>query len=134
MEEDPNSVLSKYPTYEEELDKKYAEISDIPVIDVDRRIALIARIVLERALRSSGEMSRKDKADIALRAISTLEGIKSKSEMWVHDEQKKTVTIEEYEKERQAVEKRIKALLSSRTKRLERTKAAVEQLNAKSED
>lgn len=121
----PTSCLHKTAPYEDEVDALDSyDFATFNVLEVDRRIALLARIVLEAALRDKS-MSRKDKADLALRAINTLEG--TKSQLWVKDASKPIpIDVDTYEREMIAVEAEIKKLAARRDAR----KASVVALDA----
>ncbi len=77
MEEDPESLLSKTSTTLDEQEALRAvTYNTVDLGDLEERIGLASRIIIEHTLRSRGGMSKKDKCDIALRAITTLEGSK----------------------------------------------------------
>lgn len=77
MEEDPDSLLSKTSTTLDEQEALRAvTYNTVDLADLEERIGLASRIIIEHALRVKGGMSAKDKCDIALRAITTLEGSK----------------------------------------------------------
>lgn len=88
------------------------DLDKVHIIEIDRRLALMGRLVLEAALRSRDRMSLKDKADIAIRTINVVEGAKQRVELWARDmEREVPKTVEQYEAERQAVEARLRMLL-----------------------
>jgi len=114
-DEDPKSLLNQRSTT---LDEQLALGSkDFPLVNIDdleMRIGLMARMVLEHYLRSKS-LSPKDRCDIALRAISTLEG--SKTEIVWRDNLKKkpkTVDFEVYAKERLIKEAKLEKILLRR--------------------
>jgi hypothetical protein len=74
--EAPDSILSKTSSVEDEQrELRAVNYSTVNLEELEERIGLTARIVLEHALRYDNRMvSPKDKCDIALRAITVLEG------------------------------------------------------------
>lgn len=86
---------------------------DIP--HLERRITLIARLVLEDTLWSKEGLTKKERAEIALNAIRTLEG--SKSTLWVEDPTSKNIpkTTEAMQKEKARIEERLERLLHKRS-------------------
>lgn len=104
MAEAPHSALSRTSTARDELDVLDAHTFDtINLEELEMKIGLAARIILEHSLRSKG-LPPKDKCDIALRAITVLEG--SKQEVTWRDELRKKprrVTMKAYEAERRKV-------------------------------
>lgn len=112
MEEDPDGLLSKTSTTQDEqraLDAKTYELADLA--ELEERIGIASRIVLEHALRipcrESG-MTSKEKCDIALKAISTLEGTKQEV-VWRERRMKKPtrVTVDALKKEKERVADRL---------------------------
>ena len=89
MEEAPKSVLSRTSTIQDELDALDAKTYDtVNLEEVEMRIGLASRIVIEHALRSrEARLSPREKCDIALRAITVLEG--SRQEITWRDELRK---------------------------------------------
>lgn len=77
MKEAPGSGLSKLTTIADDLKGLDAVTYEtVNLQELEMRIGLAARIILEHTLRSPG-LNPKDKCDIALRAITVLEGTKS---------------------------------------------------------
>lgn len=112
--EAPESVLSTTsPTLDEVEELGDTELRLVSLYDVEKRIGLLARIILEAALRSRGQMSLKDKSDIALRAITVLEGSKQTVE-WKQDMLKKPSpkSVEALEKEMKERQERLLKLLT----------------------
>lgn len=120
--ENPSSILSKTSTYYEELTALNAITFDlVDLDDLEQRIGLRARIIIEYVmsldhaeLKMHG-MSMKDKVDLALRSISTLEG--SKQEVtWRETMAKKPrrVSVAALKREREQVEERLHKVLSRR--------------------
>jgi len=74
---------------------------------LERRITLLARIIIEDALWNLEGMTKKERVDAALRAISTFEGAKSK--LWVTEGDEKDLprTEQDYLDEKNRIEKRI---------------------------
>lgn len=114
VEDAPSSAISAYPTYEDELSAANGDLDTVNIIEVDRRLALLARIILEGVMREGrGVMSPKDRGDLALRTISTLEGVKARTELWVRESDVASLprTMEELERETREVEARLRKLL-----------------------
>jgi len=114
-EEDPTSLLNKRSTtLDEQVALRSKEFRTVNIDDLEMRIGLMARIVLEHALRGN-KLSPKDKCDVALRAISTLEGSKSEV-VWRTELQKKpkTIDFELYSKERAIKEAKLEKILLRR--------------------
>lgn len=95
------SVLQRTAPYLDEvtaLDSLNLETFNI--IEVKRRIDLLAYMHVERALRENAINDPKFMADYALRVINTIEGSRIQSEIWVHDAKKPTpIDIEAYNAE-----------------------------------
>lgn len=110
-----NSIFNEAaPTLDEvdHLEQKHASIL-IPSVnpeELERRITLIARMVIEDALWKKGTMSVKEKADLALNAIRTFEG--SKSKLWVEDPNERNIpkNREAMEAEKKRIERRVQEL------------------------
>jgi len=117
--EDPASILSKTSrTLDEQAALESRSFGIVNLDELEMRIGLQARTILEYFLRLTREEMRdlrvsiKDKADVALRAITTLEG--SKQEIRWQDEMRKKprrVSMTAYKKEREEKEKRLKSML-----------------------
>ncbi len=88
------------------------EFMDIP--HVERRITLLARLVIEDALWNSKDLTRKERADFAFNAIRVLEG--TKSTLWVEDPSEKNIpkTKEAMLKEKKRTEDRLERLLKNK--------------------
>jgi hypothetical protein len=115
VEEDPKSLLNQRSTTQDEQEAlRSKDFRTINIDDLEMRIGLMARMVLEHYLRGK-QLGPKDKCDIALRAISTLEG--AKQEIVWRDELKKkpkTVDFELYAKERALKEQKLEKILLRR--------------------
>lgn len=115
LKEDPSSILSRTSTTLDEQDALASRtFATVDINDLEMRIGLLARIILEHYLRSR-EMGAKEKCDVALRAITTLEG--SKQEVTWRDELRKKPTkrsLEAYKRERADREERLKKILLRR--------------------
>lgn len=113
--EDPSSLLNqRSTTLDEQTALRSKDFHLINIDDLEMRIGLISRIVIEHALRGK-LLSPKDKCDVALRAISTLEG--SKQEITWRDDLKKkpkTIDFEVYSKERALKEQKLEKILLRR--------------------
>jgi hypothetical protein len=134
---DPASVspaLAHTETFEDEVERlRDRDLSTVNIYEVDKRVALLGRIIIEGALRSKGQMSLREKADIALRAIQCLEGLKSKSELWVRDSTPVPISVEELEDELSEREERLMRLADSWRSRKDAANAR-EALKALGED
>jgi hypothetical protein len=111
--EAPDSIISRTaPALHEVAALDATALRDMFNIDeLEMRIGLLSRIVIEHSLRNA-QLSPREKADIALRAITVLEG--SKQEVTWRDElarKPKPITIEAYKRERQERETRLKKML-----------------------
>ncbi len=120
VQEKPKSALSNTATIHEELEAVNATGFDLVNLnEIEMRIGLLSRIILEHTMRLQAHemklagMTQKDKADLALRAITVLEGQKSEV-TWKEDlaRKPKKVTLEQYKKEREIAEKSLKKILS----------------------
>lgn len=110
-----DSVINRTAPYLDEvatLDSRTLE--SFNVLEVDRRIALLSRMVLESALRADpAHIPLKDRADLALRAINTLEGARSRSDLWKKEESAPVpIDVEAYEVEVKETEQRMEKLLA----------------------
>jgi hypothetical protein len=78
---------------------------------LERRITLLSRLIIEEALWAVEGWTKKERVDTALRAIQAFEG--SKSKLWVADEGSEPLpkTDAEFLKEKEALEKRLLALV-----------------------
>ena len=114
-----DSCVNRTAPYEDEMQALNSiNLNTFNVIEVDRRIALLARIVLEGALRDP-MITRKDKADLALRAISTLEGSRARTELWIKEEKGPIpIDVEAYDVEVERATATIKELAARKAKRL----------------
>jgi hypothetical protein len=106
-----DSCLHRTAPYEDEAAALDAiDLNTFNVIEVDRRLSLLSRFAVEAFLRDP-RATRKDKADIGLRAINTLEGSKVRSELWLKEtEGPIPIDVETYEAELIKVEQEIKEL------------------------
>ena len=88
------------------------ESANLPLLE--KRITLLARLVIEDALWNKDGLTRKERADIAFNAIRVLEG--TKSTLWVEDPNEKNVpkTKEAMMKERKRTEDRLESLLKKK--------------------
>lgn len=88
------------------------ETAQIP--HIEKRITLLARLVLEHTLWNPDGLTKKERADIALNAIRTLEG--SKSTLWVEDPNEKNLpkNKEALANEKKRIEGRLQQLLQQR--------------------
>ena len=134
-----NSVINKQESYLDKLERvDDMDFETVHILDIDRRLALISRFILEAALRSTGQLTLKDKADIAIRAINVVEGAKQRVELWQRDMERETPrTVEQYEAERQATEARLRMLLERKgivtSRQKELTDAALTNLEVQNE-
>lgn len=137
VEEAKESVLSKTsPTLDEVEALGDTELRLVSLYDVEKRIGLLARIILEAAMRSRGQMSLKDKADIALRSITVLEGSKQTVE-WKQDMLKKPSpkSVEALEKEmKERQERLLKLLTRSKEVQVAEAQAALDAISKDEED
>lgn len=140
VEEKPCSALSNTASVQEEFEAVNATGFDLVNLnEIEMRIGLLSRIILEHSLRLQAHemklagMTQKDKADLALRAITVLEGQKSEV-TWKEDLAKKPqkVTLEQYKREREEAEKTLKKILSRKKEvKLATAELALKNLNAK---
>lgn len=123
-----DSIVNKVPAYTDPLEGiDEMDLATVHIVEVDRRLALMGRFVLEAALRSKGQMSLKDKADIAIRTINVVEGAKQRVELWARDEAREVPrTVEQYERERQEAEGRLRMLLERKSTLAAPKKDAIE--------
>jgi len=105
-------------------------LEGVNVPHLERRITLLARLVLEDTLWTKDGLTKKERADIALTAIRTLEG--SKSTIWLEDPNEKNLpkTAEAMHKEKGIIEARLDALLQSRRGLEKKRKQAAEDATA----
>lgn len=91
-----------------------AKSSDDEITNLDRRITLLARYIIEATLWDAVGLSKKERFDAAVGAIKTLEG--NKSNVWVKDEKDKNipVTQKQFFKEKQEVSERLIRLLKEK--------------------
>jgi len=105
------TTLANTDTLEDEIERlRDRNLDTVNIYEVDKRVALLGRVIIEGALRSKGQMSLREKADIALRAIQCLEGLKSKSELWVRDSTPVPISVEELQDELTEREERLMRL------------------------
>jgi hypothetical protein len=108
LPEDPDSLLSKTATVLNEQEALRAvNFNTINLEELEERIGLAARIVIEHYLRSA-KLSPKDKCDIALRAVSTFEG--SKQEVVWRDKRMRApskTTLLALRKEKEAITQKL---------------------------
>lgn len=117
-----DSVLHRTAPYLDEVAALASvELRTFNVIECDRRIALLSRFVLEAALRDS-MISRKDRADLALRAISALEGSKVRH-LWQMDDEIVPIDVEAYDAELRAVESELMRLTTIKNQKQAADKA-----------
>ena len=131
LEEDPDSLISKTSTTLEEQEALRALTFDtVDLAELEERIGIVARIVLEHYLRKPNMLGAKDKCDVALRAITTLEG--SRQEVTWRDERLKkpkkvTMTAFKAEKEK-AAEKLLKVAMRKKEIELKQAEMALEEI------
>lgn len=89
-------------------------IEVVDVVELDKRITLLARLIIEDSLWNSVGLTKKERADIAFNAIKTIEG--TKTTLWTRDDRDKNLprTQEQYEKELRDTETRVRALLAKK--------------------
>lgn len=114
----PNSIMNHAaPLLDEIEDLPQSMLSTIlenfDQIHVEKRITLLARLIIEDALWNREGLTRKERADIAFNAIRVLEG--SKSTLWVQDPNDKNIpkNKEAMAKEKDKIESRLQRLLKS---------------------
>jgi hypothetical protein len=89
--------------------------SDDEVQNVERRITLLARYIMEATLWDAVGLSKKERFDAAVAAVKTLEG--SKSNVWVKDPEKHKdlpATQKHFFKEKEEVSERLRRLLKEK--------------------
>ena len=103
---------------------KFLDVVDI--IELEKRITLLSRLIIEDSLWNKDGLSKKDRIDAAFKAITVIEG--SKTTLWTRDERDKGVpkTQVEYAKEKERMEERVRALLSKKHTMKEAVDVAVE--------
>jgi len=81
---------------------------------IEKRITLLARLIIEDALWNKDGLSRKERADVAFQAIRVLEG--SKSTLWVEDPSNKNIpkSTEALAKAKDEVEARLMRLVKNK--------------------
>lgn len=86
------------------------------VAHLEKRITLLARLIIEHTLWNTEGLSKKERADIALNAIRTFEG--TKSTLWVQDPNDKNIpkSDQAMQREKVKIEARLERLLKSRTR------------------
>ncbi len=108
----PAQADPKKPDAREEL-SQFTKAADVE--ELNKRIGLLARLVMERVLwQSSGLTSLKEQMDVAAAALRSVEG--GKSEVWVREGDEMPKSVEELEKEREAASERLMKLLTEREK------------------
>jgi len=95
------------------------DVADVNLIELG--ITLAARHIILQALLDTS-ISRKDRAEMGLRAISTFEGTTKK--LWIKDETKVTRTHEEVKKDSARLTKRLKGLIAKQEHLTDKRKAA----------
>jgi len=86
----PNSILQHTaPTFDDVHALTGGDLSQVMAIvemeEVEKRITLISRLIIEKALWNKDKvMTMKERADLAIKAIATIEGTKNR--LWVKDE------------------------------------------------
>jgi len=113
--EAPESVLSKTATVAADA-AALGDFEQVNLLELEKRIGLLTRIIIEAALRAPVfQMTLKDKADVALRAITVLEGSKQQIQ-WRDDMLRKPApkSVEAYEEEMKQREARVMKLLMRR--------------------
>ena len=90
----------------------FLESANIP--HIEKRITLLARLIIENALWHREGLTVKERADLALNAIRTLEG--SKSKLWIEDPNEATIpkSSEAMAKEKTRIEERMLELLKEK--------------------
>lgn len=120
-----DSIVNDQPDPLDQIDS--IDFDAVHIVEVDRKLALMGRFVLEAALKSKGQMSLKDKADIAIRTINVVEGAKQRVELWARDmEREVPKTVEQYERERQEAEARLRMLLERKSTLKQVAEAAID--------
>ena len=107
----------------------------VNVIELEQRIGLLARIIIEAAMREP--TSLRDRAEIAVRAIQVLENARSTAPEWREALVKKAPprAIEAYRAERTRVEERLKSiLLRKKEVQVARAEEALRAIGAKEAD
>jgi len=133
LEEDPESLLNKTSTVLDEQEALRALTYDtVNLEELEARIGLASRIILEHYLRCT-KLAAKDKCDIALRAITTLEG--SKQEVVWRDKMMKKpsrVGLDALKKEKEKVAaKLLKAALRKKEIQVSHAEAALKEMGEK---
>lgn len=129
LPEAPESLLSKTSTILDEQEALRAvTFNTVNLAELEERIGLTARIILEHYLRTDKILAPKDKCDIAIRAITTLEG--SKQEVTWRDRRlkeppRKALSALKAEKERIA-DKLMKAALRKKEIQVMQAEAALQ--------
>lgn len=110
--EAPDSALSRTAPFIEDVAIQ-GDLNLVNLVEAEKRIGLLSRIILEASLRAPrSTLTLREKADIALRAISVLEGSKQQV-VWKEELLKKPTpkTVEQYEAERAQRERSLTDLL-----------------------
>ena len=85
------------------------DIADVRLLEMGATLA--ARHVILQALLDTS-ISRKERAELGIRAIGIFEG--TKQQLWVKDEKKTSRTHEEVEKDNARLTKRLRGLIKKR--------------------
>jgi hypothetical protein len=83
----------------------------VDTLSLDRKITLLARLIIEKVLWDSEGLSKKEKFDSAIRAIQVIEG--GKTAIWVKDGDDKNLpkSQQQFFDEKTRIEKRIVSLV-----------------------
>lgn len=131
--EAPDSSLSRTAPLIEDIAIQ-GDLNLVNLVESEKRIGLLSRIILEASLRAPrSTLTLREKADIALRAISVLEGSKAQV-TWKEELLKKPTpkTVEQYEAERAQRERSLTdLLLRSKTIRAAQVEEALKELGEK---
>jgi hypothetical protein len=127
----PNSILQyTAPTYDDVHKLTDGDLSQVMNVvemeEVERRITLIARLIIEKALWNKDKvMSMKERADLAIKAIATIEGTKNR--LWIRDDAETMPrSEEELQAEIDASTKRLKKILNEEKRLGGREKKRIE--------
>lgn len=109
-----NSLLRSSSGYAADIREGRIELSQVDLFEIEKRVGLLSRVVIEAALLGP-MLSVKEKADIALRAITVLEGSKQQVE-WRTDMLRKEPSKNalEVEAEMKQREERLMRILTRR--------------------
>lgn len=121
----PNSILQHTaPTFDDVEVLTGGDLSQVMAVvemeEVEKRITLISRLIIEKALWNQNKvMTMKERADLAIKAIATIEGTKNR--LWVRDEDETMPRSEEA----------IQAEIDASTERLEKVLSEEKRLKLK---